>query len=928
MDIQTAADTNAALALQQANNAANEAASVQATVDGILAQIASVNAALAGKVDGAYADPEGYLYLTSNNEVVVGPIGPFAGGTGGGGGGSTNSAQITLTNTTGWMSQTLASGSACVLSFNWSSIENETPTGNGTMTVTVNGAVRLLLDVAQGNISADVSPFLSTGTNAVRVSVTDTYGNMRNVNFSIIIVEISLSSSFDDSVAYTGPVTFPYTPVGAVSKTVHFSLDGTELETVTTSVSGRQQTYILSQQTHGAHVLECWFTATINGTEVSSNVLHYEIIWLETLSTAPIIASSYSAATVTQYSTIAIPYTVYTPTSQMSEVTISVDGTAVSTVTVDRTRQSFSYRFDVSGQHTVTITSGTATKTITFTVTAANINATAETESLSLYLSSYGRYNSAADKAEWGYGNIGATLTGFNFSSNGWVADPDGVTVLRINGGARVSVPYYIFAEDFRTTGKTIEVEFATRDVLNYDSVILSCMSGDRGIQLTAQGCVLKSEQTSVSMQFKEDEHVRVGFVIEKRTEHRLIYCYINGVMSGVVQYPDGDDFSQMDPVGITIGSDGCTTDIYCIRVYDNDLNRSQMLDNWIADTQDGGEMLSRYSRNNVYDEYGNIVIAKLPSDLPYLIIECAELPQYKGDKKTVSGSYTDPIHPAKSFTFTGCEANVQGTSSQYYERKNYTLKFKGGFTGPNNVTVSTYKMTDTSVPTKEFCMKADVASSEGANNVELARLYNEACVYRTPAQVADNNVRQGIDGHPIVIFWRNTTDNSVMFLGKYNFNDSKGSEEVFGFEEGDESWEVLNNTSDRVLFKSADFSSDDWLNDFEARYPDTDPAYTDYAQLKEFADWIVSTDTTAATGDALGESVTYDGVTYTADTAAYRLAKFRAEAGDYMEINSALFYYLFTEIFLMVDSRAKNMFPSFMGTSLVVEEPEEEETE
>ena len=189
-------------------------------------------------------------------------------------------------------------------------------------------------------------------------------------------------------------------------------------------------------------------------------------------------------------------------------------------------------------------------------------------------------------------------------------------------------------------------------------------------------------------------------------------------------------------------------------------------------------------------------------------------------------------------------------------------------------------------------------------------------------------NVRQGIDGHPIVIFWRNTTDNSVSFLGKANFNDSKGSEEVFGFEDGDESWEVLNNTSDRVLFKSADFSSDDWLNDFEARYPDTDPAYTDYTQLKEFADWIVSTDTTAATNESLPESVTYDSVVYSTDTAAYRLAKFRAEAGDYMELDSALFYYLFTELFLMVDSRAKNMFPSFMGTSLVEEEQDEDEEE
>lgn len=151
----------------------------------------------------------------------------------------------------------------------------------------------------------------------------------------------------------------------------------------------------------------------------------------------------------------------------------------------------------------------------------------------------------------------------------------------------------------------------------------------------------------------------------------------------------------------------------------------------------------------------------------------------------------------------------------------------------------------------------------------------------------------------------------------KYNFNNDKSTEEVFGFETPDESWETLNNASDRVLYKSGDFSGDGWKSDFEARYPDTDPAYEDTAQLAEFATWAASTDTTAATGNALDESVTYGGVTYTNDTAAYRLAKFKAEAGNYMEMDSALFYYLFTELFLMVDSRAKNAFPSFIGSEV-----------
>ena len=161
----------------------------------------------------------------------------------------------------------------------------------------------------------------------------------------------------------------------------------------------------------------------------------------------------------------------------------------------------------------------------------------------------------------------------------------------------------------------------------------------------------------------------------------------------------------------------------------------------------------------------------------------------------------------------------------------------------------------------------------------------------------------------------------------KYNFNLDKSSEECYGFVDGDESWEIKNNTRDMVIWKSDDYTStttDDkgvttynWLNDFEARFPDTDPPFENPAQLQEFSTWMVSVDPGQATDSALPSPVTYGDVEYTNDTAAYRRAKFRAELSNYVELDSALFYYLFTELFLMVDSRAKNMFPSFMGTSL-----------
>ena len=920
-NIKTQADTTAALALQQANAAMNEVAAVENTVNDVKSGFEAMEAILGTKVDGGYVENDS-LYLTSNGEVVAGPFTGFGGsGTGGGGGGSTNSALLTVTNATGWVSSTIASGATCVLSIEWSSIEDGLSTGNGSLTIKVGGVVKAILDIAQGLVSTDVVEYLAAGNNSIQLQVMDSYGNSRMKNFTVTVVELSLASSFDDSTVQSGILAFPYTPYGAVSKTVHFVLDGVEKETVTTSITGRQQTYIIPAQSHGAHTLKVHFEATINGNVVRSNELYYEIIWTETLNTTPVIASSFNATDVVQYATITIPYLVYSPSSQMSDVIIKVDERVVSEITVDRSKQVFSYRVNNAGEVVITISTGEVEKRIVVNVEAAQIDVAAETENLALYLSSASRSNNEANPAAWSFNGIEAEFTGFNWASDGWQMDGDGITALRLFGDARLTIPYKPFAQDFRTSGKTIEIEFAARDVLNYDAVILSCLNGGRGISLTAQMCMLTSEQSSISMQFKEEEHVRVGFVVEKRSGFRRIYCYINGVMSGVVQYPADDDFSQVIPADITIGSNQCTMDLYCIRVYDNDLTSKQMEDNWIADTQDGGLLLERYNRNNIRDAYGNVVIEKLPSDLPYMILECAELPQYKGDKKTVSGSYTDPLFPSKSFTFSSAQADVQGTSSQYYERKNYKLKFPEGIVDYSGKVQEVYKLRDDSIATNVFCMKADVASSEGANNVELVRLYNDACPYKTPAQVKDEKVRQGIDGFPIVIFWRNTGNDSLSFLGKYNFNNDKSTSEVFGFVDGDESWEVLNNTSDRVLFKSDDFSGTDWLNDFEARYPDTKPPYADSAQLAEFSSWLVSVDPEKATGDVLDSPVTIkDGeksTTYTNDTAAYRKARFRAELGNYVELDSALFYYLFTELFLMVDSRAKNMFPSFIGTDI-----------
>ena len=915
--IARAAESNASQALATAKNAKDDA--FNAAGDAELAMAAAqqveqnyttMELMLSGKVDGAFVE-NGYLYLTSNNVVVAGPLGPFSGTGGGSGGSGGNNAILQVSNTSGWLSKSIAYGKECPIQITWSSLEDEMPTGNGVMKVTVNGIVKAMLDIPQGAVTADLGPYLSVGSNAVRIQVSDAYENSRTINFNVNAIEASISSTFDSGTAFDGLITFTYVPVGSISKTVHILLDNKEIASMNTTSSGRQMSYTIPAQSHGFHTLEAYFDATINGQVIESNHLYYELICIESLNTTPIIATNFRDSEVAQYTSLAIPFTVYDPTSLTAEVELSVNGNVVSRQTVDRTQQVWSYRADTAGDLALEISCGSVSRTIAITVTASEMEIEAETESLSLYLSSAGRSNTEENPAVWEYGSIAATFSGFNFASDGWQLDEDNIPVLRVSGDATLTIPVQPFGKDFRTTGKTIEIEFATRDVMNYDAVVLSCMSGNRGISITPQLATLRSEQKEITTRYKENEHLRLAFVVEKKAANRLIYCYINGIMSGVVQYPADDDFAQTVPVDITIGSRDATIDLYCIRVYDNDLTRHQILNNWIADTQVVETMLERYSRNHVFDAYSQIVIAQLPKDLPYLVLDGTELPQYKGDVKVMGGYYTDPINASRSFTFTGAEVDVQGTSSQYYARKNYKIKFKGGFVDPSGNTQETYKLRPDSVPTNTFTFKADVASSEGANNVELARLYEDTCPFQTEPQKQDSKIRQAIDGFPIVVFWYD--GNTTSFIGKYNFNFDKATPEVFGFAEGDESWEILNNTSDRVLWKSDDYSGTDWQGDFEARYPKD---YADAANLAELAAWLKSTDQSAATGDNLLVSRTYDGVLYTQDTAQYRLAKFKSEFAQHFEKDAVLFYYLFTELFLMVDSRAKNMFPTFMAGS------------
>ena len=834
-----------------------------------------------------------YRGVRSENGI---PLAATGGGDVSGGG---LSYTVTVTNELPSRAIIVTDGAAAELKFNYTSVDEDGyDDGAGVGTITIDGIKVSTFNVPQGSRTVDIAAYLTAGEHTVKLKVTNSEGSSKSLVYTVTLVSLSMSTTMDALATYSGNVMFYYTPVGDGDKTIHFIMDGNELGTEVVSVSGKSRSYIIPAQRHGGHVFEAY--AEITGTTVKSNTITLGMMWVETGSTASSIVSPFAVTKAKQGETLTIDYLAYDPASESAAVTLSVinpDGTVYSSKpqTVDRTPQKWTVNDYPIGR--VIFRLSVKDQTVNKVVEVAESGYVIETitDSLVLNFDAQGRSNQEDNPAVWTDGTTAATFTDVTFSgSDGWLTDDDGAAMLRLLPGAEMSLPFKLFATDCRTNGATVEVEMATHNVRDYDSVVMSCLSGNRGFKIASQYAQLKSEQSEISMQFKEDQRVRVSFVVGPKNLKRMIYVFVDGVMCGAIQYPEDDDFSQNPAAGITIGAESSGIDIYRIALYTKGLTRHEILSNYVADRATLDARIAAYQRNDVLDVSDEIVITKLPATLPYMIISSAELPQSKGNKKTCELTYVDPANPAKSFTASGVEIDVQGTSSAGYKKKNFLINLLNGLTMTKDGSkVQNYGLSDKSIPVSVFCLKADVASSDNANNVELVRLYNDTCPYRHPAMQADSRVRYGIEGYPIVVFWQNTATGKTTFWGKYNFNNDKSTPEVFGFGPGYECWEIKNNTSDRVTFHKSDYG-DGVADDFAAVYPDK---YKDYTNLKKLTDWLVSTDRTAVS---------------TTTAKNNRLQKFKTEFESYFVKDAMLFYYLFTETFLMVDNRAKNFFPTY----------------
>ena len=798
-------------------------------------------------------------------------------------------------------------------------------------------------DVSKGTYTLDLTKYLLLGTTDIYVRATTTdpttgKTQTRQSYVSVKAVTLALSSSFNiaECVAKGGygvseTVSIPFAVSGSGDKTVTLYLDGHQWDSQTVKRSGTTNgsfSLSMSGVSIGRHTVQI-----VAEMEASSELtLKSESIYFDILKAgqnAPyigtkltfgdgrIFADDHLTPTIEtgQYEQVRFDFVAYDPTTTPATVGVWRDGIHTQTVSVPRTTQVYTNRFLEQGDVAMVLKCGTTEYKLNVKVTESGIDLSEATAGLVLKLTAAGRSNAESEPAEWRYNDVQTAFEGFDWQSNGWTGDS-----LKLTNGANVEIGYKPFGNDATTTGATYEMELTCTNVTDRKGTVVDCMTGGVGFRLTTQEALMRTGAGSeVGTKFASGMTLKIAFVVQEKKAGRLMTLYVNGILCGAKQYASTDSLLQEEPTNIKITSESADVEVRNMRVYNRALGDDEELSNYMVDRPTSDEMVVLFEKNQVMDDEGTDVdIDKLRAmgKSVMRIVGDVNLVNQTNNKKfevPVDIYFYSAYGKEYDFIIYQCGLRIQGTSSTTYPRKNYRIYFSrstkyGTKLYVNGVEVADFKYSfkPGARPIDIFCLKADFSDSSSTHNTGAVRIVNDIwkrCGWLTPPQMAykgNYDVRIGVDGFPIDLFYDNNGTGENVYLGKYNFNNEKsGSGIIYGFEgiEGfnDEATlkgernkciclEFLNNSETLCLFGTSNMDTFDDALEFRFKADDTwaTAHEDDKAAVKRLWEWIYS-----CKGNP---------------------TKFLNEYAEYFGNDSPFAWYLITDYFMAVDNRAKNM--------------------
>ncbi|MDE7465569.1 MAG: CotH kinase family protein, partial [Muribaculaceae bacterium] len=765
----------------------------------------------------------------------------------------------------------------------------------GTITTRVTQKYR-----AGTTVRFNVDKYLGTGTNTVTIGIVgqNTLA-ATTVGVTYQMVDLQLTSTLDISEAYeegTLTIAVPFEISGSGAKVMEWYVDGEQLEyiksedEITETATSRTKYIDISTLSAGTHSIQLRAYTMINGERFYSRTIYQEVMihsdsaknlllaigFTLPLGREPFGPEETPTLSGEQYIPIDLRVAMYDPTwATEQEVGVYLSSELQTTLGLHNGEEATVSLVPMkSGEKSIKLKCGETEREIDLETASSSSSIEEITQGLVLALDARGKSNTmpTRQRASWTYGEVTTIFSGFRWVDTcGWNAG-----ALVMTEGAEITTNFSPLINDVTAGGFTFELEFSARpgskETGEGEPIIDLRGQSGAGILITASEAMLISAGgATVKTRFKSDERVRLSFVINRKSgsaECRLLYLYVNGILSGAASYGDTDSFLSNTRLSAKATGDAVVK-LYQIRAYSMALSASQVLNNYILYRPTSGEFLEVYDRNNIYQEgTTEFSTEALSGQLPILIITgnipALEATTDKNMQIDVDVEYINLQDPARSFKMTDAALRPQGTSSMSYPKKNFRLySAKKDSTrvydaDGKEIADRLYAFKSGSQPVDCWCFKADYAESSGTHNTGIARIWNDAMKNaqingeyrcRTDAQqkAIDNNygydVRTTIDGFPILMFYRLTENDPLVFIGKYNFNNDKSTESVFGFRDipGFDSarmqcWEVLNNGNHLALFTDTENWDKEWSEAFEGRYPDGN---TNTGDLKTFAEWM-----------------------------------------------------------------------------------------
>ena len=774
-----------------------------------------------------------YLDLVENEETVVSHLQLPA--TGGGGGGNANT---TLTVERITASPVIATPTdRIVLEIDFSSVDGDNETVDGSYVLRNGNTVIMSGSLNQGRNQFDVTDYCTIGTQKFNLTVTDDGGSSTMKSWTVQVVDVRIESAFSDR--YTNAVgravNFTYTPYGSISKTVHFKLDSIELDPVVTNASGILQSYTIPAQSHGAHLLEVWITASVNGKNIETDHIYKDIIWFDSELDAPVIGciyryDHYGVLESKQYNTASIPYVVYDPRTETPTVELRVDGVLVNTLHLTTASNVWSFKSDDIGVHVLAITCRTTTLTLRVEVTELGYNITPITANLAFDFNPSGMSNSGANRLWEDSTNNDVKLSvseNFDWENGGYQTDADGNQYFCVKSGTRAYISHNLFGINPKQDGAEFKIVFKTENVRDKDATFLTCLATDEldkaGLRMRVHEADVYTSSDTLVTPYSEEDVIEFEYNInaintEDANATSFIMSYEDGVAARPILYPNDSGYllHQLTPVPITIGSDDCDVHIYRMKAYTSALSDSDILANFIADSRDSDTMIARYERNQIYNENNELTPESVAAACPNLKVIKIDCPHFTNDKNNyVRNTNVECIHRngdpvLDNWKFTNMYHAGQGTTSNRYGLAGRNIDIIGGFDGEHQVVSkisaadstgyvtevtlgdgtkrtgaeAKIALTRTSVPNNWFNIKVNIASSENANNALLQKRYNDYLPYQTPAQKRDPRIKNSMEFVNCVVFIKETdpdlsthrefADNNWHFYALGNIGDSK----------------------------------------------------------------------------------------------------------------------------------------------------------